>query len=124
MSYRALGLLSGVVFLSAPCDSRKAAPEQPSSFASPQQRTPIPERRANGDGSTFTLFETGQVRPLALSADGGFLYAANPPGNRLEIFSTASAGGRRGPRQAPRHAVTAGAPGPGGVGAHAGAGGC
>src|ERR1700687_4762890 len=107
MSYRALGLLSGVVFLSAACDSSKRAAEQPSSLASTQQRTPSPERRANGDGSTVTLFETGQVRPLALSANGGFLYAANTPGNRLEIFSTASAGGRRGPRQAPDNALTA-----------------
>jgi DNA-binding beta-propeller fold protein YncE len=34
----------------------------------------------------FTLFETLQVRPLALSADGQFLYALNTPDNRLEIF--------------------------------------
>lgn len=34
----------------------------------------------------FTLFESGQVRPLALSADGKYLYAANTPDNRLEIF--------------------------------------
>src|ERR1700687_5750973 len=118
MSYRALGLLSGVVFLSAACDSSKRAAEQPSSLASTQQRTPSPERRANGDGSTVTLFETGQVRPLALSANGGFLYAANTPGNRLEIFSTASAGGCRGPPQAARNPVTRGGLGHGVVGAH------
>ena len=34
----------------------------------------------------FTAFETGQVRPLATSADGKFLYATNTPDNRLEIF--------------------------------------
>jgi DNA-binding beta-propeller fold protein YncE len=34
----------------------------------------------------FTLFETGQVRPLALSPDGQHLYALNTPDNRLEIF--------------------------------------
>ncbi len=37
---------------------------------------------------TFVEFESGQVRPLALSADGQFLYAANTPDNRVEIFRT------------------------------------
>lgn len=36
--------------------------------------------------SEFTLFESGQVRPLALSADGQHLYVLNTPDNRLEIF--------------------------------------
>ncbi len=40
----------------------------------------------------YTLFETLQVRPLAVSADGNLLYAANTPDNRLEVFSVA---GRR-----------------------------
>jgi len=35
----------------------------------------------------FTAFESGQVRPLALSGDGTVLYAVNTPDNRLEIFS-------------------------------------
>ncbi|XYI03704.1 beta-propeller fold lactonase family protein [Sorangium sp. So ce1128] len=34
----------------------------------------------------FTVFETGQVRPLALSPDGKRLFAVNTPDNRLEIF--------------------------------------
>ena len=34
----------------------------------------------------YTLFETLQVRPLALSSDGELLFAANTPDNRLEIF--------------------------------------
>jgi DNA-binding beta-propeller fold protein YncE len=34
-----------------------------------------------------TIFESGQVRPLALSPDGQLLYAANTPDNRLEIFA-------------------------------------
>jgi YVTN family beta-propeller protein len=32
------------------------------------------------------VFETGQVRPLAISRDGRLLYATNTPDNRLEIF--------------------------------------
>jgi len=35
---------------------------------------------------SFTNFETGQVRPLALSPDGTRLFAVNTPDNRLEIF--------------------------------------
>jgi len=33
-----------------------------------------------------TIFESGQVRPLALSPGGQLLYAVNTPDNRLEIF--------------------------------------
>lgn len=36
--------------------------------------------------SSFTLFESGQVRPLALSSDKRHLFAVNTPDNRLEIF--------------------------------------
>jgi len=43
------------------------------------RRPDIPEK-------AFTLFESGQVRPLALAADGRYLYAANTPDGRLEIF--------------------------------------
>jgi DNA-binding beta-propeller fold protein YncE len=35
---------------------------------------------------SFTAFESGQVRPLALSADRKLLFAVNTPDNRLEIF--------------------------------------
>jgi DNA-binding beta-propeller fold protein YncE len=35
---------------------------------------------------TFVAFESGQVRPLAISANGSFVYAVNTPDNRLEIF--------------------------------------
>jgi len=41
---------------------------------------------ARAQGS-FTNFETGQVRPLALSPDGTRLFAINTPDNRLEIFT-------------------------------------
>ncbi len=37
-------------------------------------------------GSAYTLFESGQVRPLAMSPDGKKLFALNTPDNRLEIF--------------------------------------
>ena len=41
---------------------------------------------ASRPGDSFTTFESGQVRPLALSADGRWLYATNTPDNRMEIF--------------------------------------
>jgi len=38
-------------------------------------------------GSTsFTEFESGQVRPLAMSPDGSKLFAVNTPDNRLQIY--------------------------------------
>ncbi len=36
---------------------------------------------------SFVSFETGQVRPLALSPDGTRLFAVNTPDNRLEIYA-------------------------------------
>jgi DNA-binding beta-propeller fold protein YncE len=41
---------------------------------------------------SFTLFESGQVRPLALSPSGAFLYAVNTPDNQLEVFQVTSGG--------------------------------
>src|SRR4051812_15030120 len=40
--------------------------------------------------SSFTLFESGQVRPLALSPDRQHLFAVNTPDNRLEVFRVQS----------------------------------
>jgi DNA-binding beta-propeller fold protein YncE len=45
--------------------------------------------------SSFTLFESGQVRPLVLSPDGKHLYAVNTPDNRLEIFDVSKHGLKR-----------------------------
>ncbi len=42
---------------------------------------------------SYTLFESGPVRPLALSPDGTKLFAANVPDSRLEIFSIGANGG-------------------------------
>ncbi|MBL1276175.1 MAG: hypothetical protein COB30_008810 [Ectothiorhodospiraceae bacterium] len=41
---------------------------------------------------TYTLFETGQVRPLAMSPNGKRLFAVNTPDNRLEVFKINSSG--------------------------------
>jgi DNA-binding beta-propeller fold protein YncE len=42
--------------------------------------------------ASFTTFESGQVRPLALSPDGTRLFAVNTPDDRLEIFDVTSGG--------------------------------
>ncbi len=44
-----------------------------------------------GAGS-FVAFESGQVRPLALSPDGGRLFAVDTPDGRLEIFAVGTMG--------------------------------
>jgi len=41
---------------------------------------------------SFVTFESGQVRPLALSEDGSTLFATNTPNGTLEIFSVLSEG--------------------------------
>src|SRR5512139_1214340 len=41
---------------------------------------------------SFVSFESGQVRPLALSPDGTRLFAVNTPDDRLEIFSIEAQG--------------------------------
>jgi DNA-binding beta-propeller fold protein YncE len=40
----------------------------------------------------FTAFESGQVRPLALSPDGSRLFAVNTPDNRLEVYAVSGHG--------------------------------
>jgi len=47
---------------------------------------------ARAAGAGFVAFESGPVRPLASSPDGGRLFAANTPDNALEIFAVESAG--------------------------------
>ncbi|MDX2170047.1 MAG: hypothetical protein SF182_23455 [Deltaproteobacteria bacterium] len=42
--------------------------------------------------ASFTAFESGQVRPLALSPDGTRLFAINTPDQRLEIFDVSPTG--------------------------------
>ncbi len=45
-----------------------------------------------GAAQNSVAFESGQVRPLALSSSGDRLYAANTPAGRVEIYSIGAAG--------------------------------
>jgi DNA-binding beta-propeller fold protein YncE len=42
--------------------------------------------------ASFTAFESGQVRPLALTPDGTRLLAVNTPDNQLEVFDVTASG--------------------------------
>ena len=54
--------------------------------------TAIAAESSADQSSSFALFETGQVRPLAISPNGQKLYAVNTPDNRLEIFYITNSG--------------------------------
>src|SRR5437660_9009283 len=41
---------------------------------------------ASSSGPSFVEFESGPVRPLAISADGQTLFAVNTPNGTLEMF--------------------------------------
>lgn len=47
---------------------------------------------AHAADPAFTAFESGQVRPLALSPDRNTLFAVNTPDNRLEVYEVKSYG--------------------------------
>jgi len=61
-----------------PSDARLEA--SPHAISAPAPATAAP----------FTVFETGQVRPLAISLDQQYLFAVNTPDNRLEVFRLGS----------------------------------
>ena len=70
-----------------------AAPEP--APAAPPPVTPttgnsLPGPRPVAEPRAFVNYESGQVRPLALAADGRYLYALNTPDNKLEIFQLGS----------------------------------
>lgn len=46
----------------------------------------------NSVGDSFVNFESGQVRPLAMSADGARLFATNTPNSTLDIFNVTENG--------------------------------
>ncbi len=60
------------------------APDRSSPSLRPPSRSASPP--------SYTLFESGQVRPLAISPDRRHLFATNTPDNRLEIFRIRAGG--------------------------------
>ena len=51
-----------------------------------------PAARAGAELPEYTLFEAGQVRPLAISPDGTRLFAVNTPNAQLEIYAVDGSG--------------------------------
>jgi 6-phosphogluconolactonase (cycloisomerase 2 family) len=45
-----------------------------------------------GMAGTFSHFETGHVRPLAISPDDTWLFAVNTPDARLAVYALSSSG--------------------------------
>jgi DNA-binding beta-propeller fold protein YncE len=81
------GLVLTLVIGTAACSSHDAFDGAKSTM-----ETAFAVRAQTSEDKSFTLFESGQVRPLALSLDGKHLFAANTPDNRLEIFRTSASG--------------------------------
>src|SRR5262249_47350035 len=59
-------------------------------FVSALGALPAPLVGARPAAASFVTFESGQVRPLALSPDGSRLFAVDTPDGRLEIFDLTS----------------------------------
>src|SRR5262245_20784173 len=55
-------------------------------------RPPSTAARQASSTGTFTEFESGQVRPMALSPNGARLFAVNTPDSTLEIFGITPGG--------------------------------
>jgi DNA-binding beta-propeller fold protein YncE len=79
-----LGLLFIPALAAAACSAN--GPGEPSSNTQTEAFSGPPIKKVTQTANPYTLFETLQVRPLALSGDGRTLYALNTPDNRLEIF--------------------------------------
>jgi YVTN family beta-propeller protein len=62
----------------------------PPPATTPPSSNSLPGPRPEVGPQSYVNFETAQVRPLAISADGDRLYAVNTPDGRLEIFSITS----------------------------------
>src|SRR5512134_1745787 len=80
MSVQAKAVLFCALTVLAACSGGGETPKPPEPPPSPPPMTAIQSR--------YTLFESGHVRPMALSPDGARLYVVNTPNNCLEVFAT------------------------------------
>ncbi len=93
--FRFLGVAVCAAMLSA-CGGGDggAVTSPPPSGSPPLPRPPtgnqLPGPRPIPAAQSYVNFESGQVRPLAISADGQRLFAVNTPDSRLEIFAIAN----------------------------------
>jgi YVTN family beta-propeller protein len=64
---------------------------QPTS-GDPTESPEVATTAAAATAPSFVEFESGQVRPIAMSPDGTRLFAVNTPNNTLDIFTVTSSG--------------------------------
>jgi hypothetical protein len=76
------------VALSVSCASSPEVSGPPSGSSGDPAAAPVVRAGSASSPAAppFTVFESGQVRPLAMSPSKQFLFAVNTPDNRLEIF--------------------------------------
>ncbi len=83
-----VGILASCLF---GCGGGSSAPAQtgtpPTQGQGPTAGNSLPGPRPVVGPQTYVNFESGQVRPIALSHDGSSLFAANTPDGKLEIYS-------------------------------------
>src|SRR5436853_187401 len=90
--------LFSVTFSCTRCRSRRRHPTSSNCASSIPSHLPLAlmDRRialaSAARAGSFVEFESGQVRPLALSPDHSRLFAVNTPDARLEIFAVDGAG--------------------------------
>ena len=89
-----LALIAGMCLSLAACgggggnqSSTPPVSNDPPVFPRPPTGENLPGPRPVPGPLSFVNYESGQVRPLALSADGRRLFAVNTPDNRLEVFT-------------------------------------
>jgi len=86
-----LALVAATLVVLAACgggsSGGSASSPPPPALPTPPTGTSLPGPRPIVGPQAFVNYESGQVRPLALSADGQKLFAVNTPDNRLEIFA-------------------------------------
>jgi len=83
---RRVGLVAIGIAVVAGCTSEQPALQPVDTTVAALTSAPAKPPRPAATTDAFVEFESGQVRPLALSGDGRFLYAANTPDNRVEVF--------------------------------------
>ncbi|VAW73994.1 FIG00841528: hypothetical protein [hydrothermal vent metagenome] len=82
--FAAVALIPSMLVFLAGCGSSDTASTAP--VSQPGEDDTVAFKFTTTAPSGFVAFESGQVRPMALSSDGKQLYALNTPDNRLEIF--------------------------------------
>jgi DNA-binding beta-propeller fold protein YncE len=84
-------LLASLLLTASGCADNQAEPSAEEQVSETTAEL-FHRRTSTANEETFTAFESGQVRPLALSPDGKLLFAVNTPDNRLEIFRVNGSG--------------------------------